>query len=205
MSPIETQDILSEDITSASDNDSTRLVPVAESIRYRKRAQSAEKKIEELTEQLAQAKTQTAELSGQLSDVQTEQKLMRQLAAAGAVDLETAVLIARDRMQDHDDADVTGVIEQLKKEKQFLFTAGSPGPAPTKTAGVRDRVTNSQTLLERAAKKAATTGNPKESLAPGFTGDSEWENNKWHLQEKQHIRPVLPCRSWQRMSRIWSV
>jgi len=159
MSPIETQDILSEDTTPGSDNDSTKLVPVAESIRYRKRAQSAEKKIEELTEQLAQAKSQTAELSGKLSDVQTEQKLMRQLAAAGAVDLETAVLIARARLQDKDDADATDVIKQLKKEKQFLFTAGSPGSTPTKTAGARDRVTNSQTLLEKAAKKAATTGN----------------------------------------------
>jgi uncharacterized protein YhaN len=158
MSPIETQDILSEDITPASDSDNARLVPVAESIRYRKRAQSAEKKIEELTEQLAQAKAQSAELSGQLSDIQTEQKLMRQLATAGAVDLETAVLIARARLQDKNDADVTGVIEQLKKEKQFLFNAGSSGAAPTKTAGARDRVTNSQTLLERAAKKAATTG-----------------------------------------------
>jgi uncharacterized protein YhaN len=159
MSPIETQDILSEDITPASDNDNARLVPVAESIRYRKRAQSAEKKIETLTEQLAQAKSQTAELSEQLSDIQTEQKLMRQLAAAGAVDLETVVLIARARMQDKDDADVTGVIEQLKKEKQYLFAGNSPGATPTKTAGARDRVTNNQTLLERAAKKAATTGN----------------------------------------------
>jgi uncharacterized protein YhaN len=159
MSPIETQDILSEDTTPASDNDNTRLVPVTESIRYRKRAQSAEKKIEALTEQLAQANSQTAELSEQLSDIQTEQKLMRQLAAAGAVDLETAVLIARVRMQDKEDADVTGVIEQLKKEKQYLFTGSNPVTAPTKTAGARDRVTNNQTLLERAAKKAATTGN----------------------------------------------
>jgi hypothetical protein len=158
MSPIETQDILSEDTVPASNDDTTKFVPVAESIRYRKRAQSAEKKIEELTEQLAQAKSQTAELSGQLSDIQTEQKLMRQLAAAGAVDLETAVLIARARLQGKEDADVTGVIEQLKKEKQFLFNAGSPGTTPTKTAGARNRVTNNQTLLERAAKKAATTG-----------------------------------------------
>ena len=159
MSPIETQDILSEDITPTSDNDSTKLVPVTESIRYRKRAQSAEKKIQSLTEQLAQAQSQTSELSEQLSNIQTEQNLMRQLAAAGAIDLETAVLIARVRMQDKEDADVTGVIEQLKKEKQFLFATGTLGTAPTKTAGARDRVTNNQTLLERAAKKAATTGN----------------------------------------------
>ena len=88
----------------------------------------------------------------------TEQKLMRQLAAAGAIDLETAVLIARIRMQDKEDADVTGVIEQLKKEKQYLFNGSNHGTAPMKTAGARDRVANSQTLLERAAKKAAATG-----------------------------------------------
>jgi len=159
MSPIETQDILSEDTTPAGDNDGMKLVPVAESIRYRKRAQSAEKRIEELTEQLAQAKAQTTQMSEQLSGIQSEQKLMRQLAAAGAVDLETAVLIAKVRMQDQSDADVTGVIERLKKEKQYLFEGTGGTVTAKKTAGARDRVTNNQTILERAAKKAATTGN----------------------------------------------
>ena len=156
MSPIETQDVLSEDIAGAGDNDSTRLVPVAESIRYRKRAQSAEKKLEVLAEQLAQAQTQTAQLSEQLNSVQAEQKLVRQLAAAGAVDLETAMLIAKARMQGQTQVDATGVIEQLKKEKQYLF--GGAGAAPAKTAGARDRLTSNETILERAAKKAATSG-----------------------------------------------
>lgn len=158
MSPIETQDVLSEDIEGAGDNDGSRLVPVAESIRYRKRAQSAEKKLEFLTEQLAQAQAQTAKMSEQLSGVQTEQKLTRQLAAAGAVDLETAVLIAQARMQGQTEADVTGVIKQLKEEKQYLFGGTTPGMTPTKTAGVRNRLTSNETILERAAKKAATSG-----------------------------------------------
>jgi hypothetical protein len=166
MSPIETQDVLSEDIAGAGDNDGSRLVrhvdgglvPVAESIRYRKRAQSAEKKLEVLTEQLAQAQTQTAKLSEQLNGVQNEQKLMRQLAAAGAVDLETAVLIAQARMQGQAEADVDGVIEQLQKEKQYLFGGATAGVTPTKTAGARERLTSNETILERAAKKAATTG-----------------------------------------------
>jgi hypothetical protein len=166
MSPIETQDVLSEDIAEAGDNDSTRLVrhadgglvPVAESIRYRKRAQSAEKKLEVLAEQLAQAQTQTAQLSEQLNSVQAEQKLVRQLAAAGAVDLETAVLIAKARMQGQTQADAAGVIEQLKKEKQYLFGGAGAGAAPAKTAGARDRLTSNETILERAAKKAATSG-----------------------------------------------
>jgi hypothetical protein len=166
MSPIETQDVLSEDIEGAGDNDVSRLVrhadgglvPVAESIRYRKRAQSAEKKLEVLTEQLANAQAQSAKLSEQLSGVQTEQKLMRQLAAAGAVDLETAVLIAQARMQGQAEADVAGVIEQLKKEKQYLFGGTAAGVTPTKTAGAKDRLTSNETILERAAKKAAVSG-----------------------------------------------
>jgi hypothetical protein len=164
MSPIETQDILSEDITGASDNDNMKLVPVAESIRYRKRAQSAEKKIEALTEQLAEAKAQTAKMSEQLSSIQTEHELIRKLAAAGTVDLETAVLIVKARMQEQNQADSDGVIEQLKNEKQYLFGGNSgaatlsPGTAK-KTAGAKERITNNQTILEKAAKKAATTGN----------------------------------------------
>jgi hypothetical protein len=159
MSPIETQDILSEDIAGASDNDTTRLVPVAESIRYRKRAQSAEKKLEVLTEQLAEAKAQTEKMSEQLNTVETEQKLTHKLVAAGAMDLETATLIAKARMQNENEADLDGVIEQLKKEKQYLFGGSGGTVTPGKTAGARERVANNQTLLERAAKKAATTGN----------------------------------------------
>ena len=158
MSPIETQDILSEDTAGTGDIDNTKLVPVAESIRYRKRAQSAEKKLEALAEQLTEAKAQTAKMSEQLSKIQTEQKLMRQLAAAGAVDLETTMLIAKARIQDQAEADVDSVIEQLKKEKQYLF-GGTGAVTPAKTAGAKERMTNNQTILERAAKKAATTGN----------------------------------------------
>ncbi len=159
MSPIETQDVLSEDITGTGDSDSTKLVPVAESIRYRKRAQSAEKKIEVLTEQLAEANAQTAQMSEQLSGIEAEQKLMRKLAAAGTVDMETAVLIAKARMDDQNEADLDGVIEQLKKEKQYLFGGAPRTVTAKKTAGVKERMQSNQTIVEKAAKKAATTGN----------------------------------------------
>ncbi len=162
MSQIDTEaNVLSEAEESAGDSDNLKLVPVAESIRYRKRAQSAEKKAEVLSEQLAQAKSQLTKLSEQLSDIRTEQKLARRLAAAGAADVETAVLIAKARLNGETEADLESVVEQLKKEKQYLFA--QPGESSTmkitKTAGARQRVTSSQATLERAAKKAATTGN----------------------------------------------
>ncbi|MFZ2148710.1 MAG: hypothetical protein WAV28_15955 [Sedimentisphaerales bacterium] len=159
MSPIETQEVLSEDITGASDNDNMKLVPVTESIRYRKRAQSAEKKVEALMEQLAEAKLQVKSMSEQLSDIQAEQKLTRKLAAAGTVDMETAVLLAKAKMEGQMEADLDSVIEQLKNEKQYLFGHVSGAVTVKKTAGAKERMTNNQTVLERAAKKAATTGN----------------------------------------------
>lgn len=142
----------------SGDSDSVKLVPVMESIRYRKRAQSAEKKAEIMSEQLAQAKSQISELSEQLSDIRTEQKLMRKLVAAGVVDLETAVLIAKARLQSEEQADINSVIERLRKEKQYLFADNSGVVTRTKTAGAKERVTSSQAILERVAKRAATTG-----------------------------------------------
>ena len=46
MSATETQEVLLETEAGTGDGDSAKLVPVAESIRYRKRAQGAEKKAE---------------------------------------------------------------------------------------------------------------------------------------------------------------
>ena len=156
---METQEVLSEDTEQSQAGDDVKMVPVAESIRYRKRAQSAEKKIEVLTEQLAQAQQQSAKLSGQLSDIRTEQELMHKLISAGAVDVESAVLLARARMQDKTDSDPDAVIEQLKKEKQYLFESVERSLTTTKTAGAKERDAGVHTVLERAAKKAAATGN----------------------------------------------
>ncbi len=159
MSQIDTENILSETEEPNGDIDNLKLVPVAESIRYRKRAQGAEQKVEILSEQLAQAKSKAEELSEQLSNIQTEQKLLRKLAAAGTVDLETAALIAKARINGEAEADLDSVIEQLKKEKQYLFSGDRGAVKVTKTAGPRQRLTSGHTTLERAAKKAATTGN----------------------------------------------
>ncbi len=159
MSQIDTENILSETEEPNGDIDDLKLVPVAESIRYRKRAQGAEKKAEVLTEQLTQAKSKAEKLTEQLSNIRTEQKLLRKLAAAGTVDLETAVLIAKARINGEEETDLDSVIEQLKKDKQYLFSGNGGAVKVTKTAGARQRSTNSHTTLERAAKKAATTGN----------------------------------------------
>lgn len=158
MSTSEVQEVMSADKAGHGDNDNLKLVPVSESIRFKKRAQSAEKKIEDLAEQLAEAKAEAKTTAEQLRKVQVEQKLVNRLAAAGTVDLETAMLIAKARMEGEAEADIDSVIKQLRKEKQYLFAIPSGMVPARKTAGAKERIEGSQTVLERAAKRAATTG-----------------------------------------------
>jgi hypothetical protein len=159
MSSIENQEEnLSE--TEVSDQDSLKLVPVAESIRYRKRAQSAEKQAEQLAEKLSEAEARASGMDEQLQGLKVEQRLMRKLAAMGAVDLEAVVLIAKSRLESQGDADPDEVVEQLRKDKRHLFVDSPVAVSRSKkTAGVRDRGVSSQGVLEKAAKRAAVTGN----------------------------------------------
>jgi len=142
-----------------SEAEGLRLVPVSESIRYRRRAQVAEKQNEALSEELAQAKSEAAKAGEELSRARTERELMGKLSAAGAMDLEAAVVLAKARLEASEGAEVDKVVEALRKEKGYLFGgAGEAGHSARKTAGAKDRVSSNQTVLERAAKRAAATG-----------------------------------------------
>jgi len=158
MNAIESQEILSETEERISGED-LKLVPVGESIRYRKRAQSAERQVELLSEQLVQSKSRIEAMSEELNCIRNEQEIMRKLAGCGAVDLEAAILIAKSRLAEEPQADLDGVIEQLQREKQYLFAEKQIHSASTKTSSAKGRVQNNQAVLERAASKAATTGN----------------------------------------------
>ena len=88
MEPSQSQGVLTEPAVEENDANNTRLVPVTESIRYRKRAQSAEKKVENLSEQLAQAESHVTEMSKELNDIRVEQKLTEKLTSVGVIDLD---------------------------------------------------------------------------------------------------------------------
>jgi hypothetical protein len=108
--------------------------------------------------QLAEANQKIAQMSRDLDDLQIEQKLTHKLAAAGAVDLEAAVLVAKARMEGKSRADIDGCVAQLRKEKAYLFGGSTETAVSRKTAGAKDRAMTSQTALEQAAKRATQTG-----------------------------------------------
>jgi hypothetical protein len=113
---------------------------------------------EALAAQLAQANQRIAQMSQDLSDLEIEQSLTCKLAAAGATDLEAAVLMAKARMAGKDETEIDGCIEQLRKEKSYLFGGSAQALTSRRTAGAKDRKAQSQTTLEQAAQKAARTG-----------------------------------------------
>ncbi len=110
------------------------------------------------TDPLAEASAKIAQMSRDLDALQLEQKLTHKLAAGGAVDLETAVLVAKARMNSKAQTDIDGCVAQLRKEKAYLFSGPTESAGPRRTAPVKDRVAASQAQLEQAAQKAAQTG-----------------------------------------------
>ncbi len=153
---------LSEDKVQAIDeNENPRMVPVTESIRYRKRAQNAEQKVQQLSEQLEQANSQTKSLSEQLNELQNERSLTRKLAVAGASDIETALLVAKARLDEHNDMELDDIIEQVKNEKSHLFASSQVrdfGAAAPRTTPAKQRNETNSTTLKKAASKAANSG-----------------------------------------------
>jgi len=153
-------------------------VPVAEAIKYRRRAQQAESQIQQLTEQLDQLRSDVAAGSEQLATAEaqrdearaqltvTENRLAveRLLSEAGVVDLEAASTLLSERIDVEEqlgpDAIAEG-IEQLLVDKPFL-RAASTAPLPPATASERpDRPTTTGQLASAAAK-AAHTGDRKD-------------------------------------------
>ena len=138
-----------------------KLVPISESIRYRKRAQSAEKESQILAKELKDSKAFADDLADKLANVQTDKQLLSELSGLGVVDIEAAMLLARERLRGRVEPDVTTVVTELKNEKAYLFasTKNEPLTVSAKTAGARDKNLGPASVLERAAKRAATTGN----------------------------------------------
>ena len=149
---------------------------IQESIKYRRRAQEAERRVEALeTEvndlrdgrdhqaaglqaQLDQARAEAETLHGRLADLERDRNLERALARAGAADAETALALARERLAGHDTPeDLAAFAKGLLEEKPHLRgapaqAADRPAALPPKTAGAKPA---SDDAPRRAAQRLA--------------------------------------------------
>jgi len=167
-----------------ADNDSpdsgAKHVPVAEAIKYRRRAQQAEGQLQQYTmqieelkgridgksEELATAEAQRDEAASRLTAAENQLAVERMLGAAGVVDLEAASTLLGKRLdlaENLDQETIATGVEQLLLDKPFLRR--SPGPLPPTTASANLSRTAVAGQLATAAQRAAQTGDRKDVAA----------------------------------------
>jgi hypothetical protein len=84
----------------------------------------------------------------------TERKLIDKFVSAGVKDLEAAVIIGRAKLESDSTINADNVVEQMRKEKSYLFNDVPTIMASGKTSGAKDKLSGTTGSLERAAKKA---------------------------------------------------
>ncbi|MEN6385568.1 MAG: hypothetical protein ABFD79_10265 [Phycisphaerales bacterium] len=160
MSQNDAENLSSEEQEQSSDSAAERieagkLVDVSEAIRYRKRAQLAEQKKTILEQELVSKKSEIEKLNKNISQMKIERELIDKFVSAGVRDLEAAVIIGRSKLEKDSETSASEVVEQMRKEKGYLFNEPSSVKVSSKTSGVKDKLSGTTGTLERAAKKAS--------------------------------------------------
>lgn len=166
-----------------TDSDAVKLVPVTESIKYRKRAQQAESKILEYEQQLNNLKQEMQDTKQQLDktnlqrdemlceliETDNRRSIENSLAQAGAVDIETAMMILSGRINFKDkiqEKELASEIEKLFADKPFLAkqaeSAAVNWSMPSVTSSAKQTENQSSAQLGDLAKRAATSGSRKD-------------------------------------------
>lgn len=133
-------------------------VPVTEAIRYRKRAQEAEREREELASSLEELRSALDESRSMLIESERRRHVDAALTELRSVDLETARVMLEGSVEgEQDEESIRRAAAELKRKKPFLFrssgapTGGSMGGRPRQGARA----------LETRAREASETGDRK--------------------------------------------
>jgi hypothetical protein len=135
-----------------------KLVPVSESIRYRRRAQAAEQETQRLREALDQANASLRQTSEALESAERRQRVDQLLVESEVVDLEAARLLTEAAIATMDDADVAAVVDDLRQRKPYLFKRNETGRA------MSARPRHAKPGTGDAAEQAARTGDRTDLL-----------------------------------------
>jgi|GEM_PF-241871 len=167
-------DIQGQRLLPTYETESVQLVPVAEAIKYRKRAQAAEQQVEELHQHLQSIEQEKKEAQTHMGQMVVEKEITRQLVRAGVIDLEAGLLLVQSKITKSDgdqlsenigEDEIKGMIETLRNERSYLFcgaisevSAGLAGP----TATVRSHGRGGINTLTRLAQQAQHSGSRKD-------------------------------------------
>lgn len=162
--------------TAAQAAEPARLANVAESIKYRRRAQQAEGQLQDLAQQLqdlqaqldarseeiASAEAQRDEARQQITELHNRLAVERTLGASGVTDVETATVLLGKRLdlgQELSPDALGQAVEQLLLDKPLLR---HPTAMPPKTASPRAPRATAAAQLADAAQRAARSGDRRD-------------------------------------------
>jgi len=162
---------------------------IQESVKYRRRAQEAERRAEALEAELAglreaqegrtvaveadlaQARAEAEDLTARLEGLQRDRCLERELVRAGCVDAETALAVARERLAQGDPPeDLAAFAKGLLEEKPHLRGSAAPrrtdASLPPPTSGPKPAGNEAPSrAADRLAEQARQTGSPRDVMA----------------------------------------
>ncbi|MCL4197774.1 MAG: hypothetical protein KJZ69_09815 [Phycisphaerales bacterium] len=135
-----------------------RLVSVSEAIRYRKRAQAAERELAETRARLEEATREAQAAQQRLAQVERRAAIEAGLVESGATDLEAARLLVESALNEGE-ADVAAAIENVRRRRPQMFRTNHSAPRHTAAMGpaVQPAVQGERDL-DRAAIAARRSG-----------------------------------------------
>ena len=138
-----------------------KLVPVAEAIRYRKRAQVAEQQLADVQARLTESQQRFTEAEQTISAMERRQRIDELLADADAIDLEAARLLTEVAVESMADPDIAEAVDDLRRHKPYLFREKGSDPGGLALA---PRIEGIDDPLAQAAEQAQHSGDRRDLL-----------------------------------------
>lgn len=139
---------------------SDRLVRLSEAVRYRKRAQAAERDLGDIKGQYQDTCVELEQARQVIDQLERRQQIDAVLAEVDAVDLDVARLLTEAAVEMMDEPDIKLAIDDLRRHKPYLFRNRDRG-ASAMSARYPE---NSVYQAEAAADRAAMTGDRRDLL-----------------------------------------
>jgi chromosome segregation ATPase len=159
-----TQTESSAPLAEATDAPSRTVNAVAEAKRYRKRAQAAEKSLEEVRTDLAAREKTIAQHQQTIATLERRVAIDSALLEAKAIDLDAARLLAEAGMSNRTDADVKRIVSELRRCKPHLFRTPTRGVGAGALSPKPDNASLQGQAIDRAAADAVATGHRRDLL-----------------------------------------
>ncbi len=135
-----------------------RMSPVSESIRYRRRAQAAERKLEIARRDLRSVESDLEAARAAISAIERRQQIDSLLVESDVLDLEAARLLTEAAVLSMEEEDVEEAVKDLREKRPYLFRETvREGRKVNGGMGVRSRKGGSQGL-RHAAEQASVSG-----------------------------------------------